>query len=292
MEVHDFNVHETGMPYLVMELLDGEDLAERIRRTAPMPLAQVVRIVQQVALGLDAAHREGVVHRDLNPKNIFLCRRLEGGVDVDDFVKILDFGVSKCREMQDITRENAVIGTPNYMSPEQADGLAVDVDERTDIFALGVLTWEMLTGQRAFDAGTTTGTLYQVQNLDPAPVAQIRPDVPELVDVVLGSAMAKPKAQRYPSVLLFSQGSHARPRTRIRGRVRRRYLAPRPTRPTPFRSSSPTSAARRSASCLSTTARPCARSSRPGSASPVTRSPWRTTASTAPRRPRQTIPIW
>src|SRR5262249_51351407 len=158
----------------------------RLRRSAPMPLAEVVSITHQAALGLDAAHREGVVHRDLKPQNIFLCQ--------GNFVKILDFGVSKVRDSaQVITRDNTIPGTPNYMSPEQAEGVMADIDERTDVFALAAVVWEMLTGRRAFDAATLSGTLYQVTRLDPVPVCRLRSDIPVRVDAVLRTAMAKHK---------------------------------------------------------------------------------------------------
>jgi DNA-binding response OmpR family regulator/tRNA A-37 threonylcarbamoyl transferase component Bud32 len=200
VEVHDFNV-ENGMPYLVMEYLEGEDLARRLsKQRLPMELDQVVRITQQAALGLDAAHREGIVHRDLKPQNIFLCRR-DGR---DDFVKLLDFGVSKVRDAkQPITKDDMLTGTPSYMSPEQAEGSGTEVDHRTDIFALGVVTWEMLTGRRAFEAATISGTLFQVVFLDPMPVQGLR--LPDPINAVLRTAMAKQKTARYPSVLVFAE---------------------------------------------------------------------------------------
>jgi serine/threonine-protein kinase len=198
--VHDFQVAENGMPYLVMELLDGEDLAARIRRAAPMALSEVVGIVHQIALGLHAAHRAGIVHRDLKPQNVFLVRRPDGS----DAVKLLDFGVSKYRDARSITRDNSITGTPNYMSPEQAEGAIADVDERTDVFALGAVAWEMLAGRLAFEAPTISGTLYQVVHMEPAALTRVRPDLPPAVDGVLRAAMAKPKRARYPSGLMLA----------------------------------------------------------------------------------------
>jgi serine/threonine protein kinase len=200
IEVYDFAVAENGMPYLVMELLEGEDLARRLARSAPMALDVVVRLTQQIALGLDAAHREGVVHRDLKPQNIFLCRRPDGS----DFVKLLDFGVSKVRDSSSITGDNMITGTPSYMSPEQAEGHLDDVDHRTDIFALGVVVWEMLTGRRAFEAPTIAGTLYQVVFTKLDLVHTTRPEVPSRVDVIIRTAVAKAKRSRYGSALLFA----------------------------------------------------------------------------------------
>jgi serine/threonine protein kinase len=199
--VHDFQIAQNGMPYLVMELLQGEDLSARIRRVAPMALGDVVAIVRQIALGLHAAHRAGIVHRDLKPQNVFLVAAAGGG----DRVKLLDFGVSKYRDAQPVTHDNSITGTPNYMSPEQAEGSIVDIDERTDVFALGVVAWEMLAGRLAFDAPTVSGTLYQVVHLDPPPLHRLRPDLPPIVEDVLAAAMAKLKRARYPSGLMLAE---------------------------------------------------------------------------------------
>jgi serine/threonine protein kinase len=149
VEVHDFNVTPEGEPYMVMEFLDGDDLAARIKARGPMSLAETSFILTQVASALEAAHAAGIVHRDLKPQNIFLCKRFGR----DDFVKVLDFGVSKMRDSSSVvTRDHSLLGTPFYMSPEQADGRVAEIDRRTDVFALGALLYEMLTGQMAFFA--------------------------------------------------------------------------------------------------------------------------------------------
>jgi serine/threonine protein kinase len=198
--VHDFRVANTGMPYLVMELLEGEDLAARINQTGPMPIGDVVTIAGQIAAGLGAAHRARIVHRDLKPQNIFLSRHND-----EDFVKLLDFGVSKFRDATTpITRDNTAPGTPNYMSPEQAEGLVAEVDERTDVFAFGAVIWEMLTGRRAFDAPTLSATLYQVVHIDPPQLRLLRPDLPPGVDAVLRAALSKKKKLRYPNVAMLA----------------------------------------------------------------------------------------
>src|SRR5260221_3283877 len=147
VEVFDYQVSEGGAPYLVMELLEGEDLSDRLKRQRRLPVAAVLRIVQEMAQALDAAHTAGVVHRDLKPANIFLCRR----AGRDDFVKVLDFGVSKLIDAATLTQEKAMVGTPLYMSPEQAVGTQ-ELTPASDVFSLGSIAFEMLSGLRAFAA--------------------------------------------------------------------------------------------------------------------------------------------
>ena len=197
VEVHDFNLAE-GQAYMVMELLDGEDLAGRIRSRGPMPIDGVKRVVDQVASALDAAHRAHIVHRDLKPPNIFLCRR--GGRD--DYVKVLDFGVSKVLDSASVvTRDHALVGTPYYMSPEQAEGRISEIDSRTDVFALGAIACEMLTGKMAFGAPTFSVALYKVCFVDPPEVHLLRPDVPPALSMVLRRALSKERFSRTQSVL-------------------------------------------------------------------------------------------
>ena len=195
IEVQDFNVTPDSVAYMVMEFLDGEDLAARIER-GPMPLERIVHIVAQVASALGAAHSAGVVHRDLKPQNIFLTRRRGS----NEFVKVLDFGISKMQcSSSVITRDQSLMGTPFYMSPEQAMGMVRDVDARTDVFALGAIIWEMLTGQMAFAAETIPGALYKVAHEEPRPVHEIRGDVPPGVSALLARAMAKDRDARVAS---------------------------------------------------------------------------------------------
>lgn len=201
VEVHDFNITPEGAPYMVMEFLDGEDLAGRLAKRGPLTVDVMARIVAEVCSGLDAAHNAGIVHRDLKPQNIFLCRRLGR----DDFVKIVDFGVSKVRDSASVvTRDHTLMGTPFYMSPEQADGLVQQIDSRTDIFAMGAIMWEMLVGRMAFEAPTISGAMYKVVHVDPPEVHTLRPDVPPAVSLVLRRAMAKEKELRYASVVELS----------------------------------------------------------------------------------------
>ncbi len=200
VDVYDFNTSEDNVSYMVMELLDGHDLSDRIRQTGPMPLSVAAGIIAQSCNGLQAAHDAGIVHRDLKPPNIFLCNKMGR----DDFVKILDFGVSKVHDSSSvITRDQTLMGTPNYMSPEQADGLNSEIDARTDVFAFGAIVWEMLTGKIAFEAPTISGTIYQVVHVNPPEVHTVRGDVPPAVSQVLGRALAKNKHERFERITEF-----------------------------------------------------------------------------------------
>ena len=168
--VHDVGVHDR-IPYVVTELLDGETLRARLKNGKMSP-ASAVGIVIQVASGLFAAHTRGIVHRDLKPENIFLTR--------DGAVKILDFGLAKVSDAAGANRQGdasalltdagIVLGTAGYMSPEQVRG--VDIDGRTDIFALGAVLYETLTGRRAFQGGSDADTLCAILEKDPAPIAE------------------------------------------------------------------------------------------------------------------------
>src|SRR6476660_5143239 len=153
VEVFDYQVAESGAPYLVMELLEGEDLADRLKRGR----VGIVAALRMIAEALDVAHTGGVVHRDLKPANIFLVKRGPR----EDFVKVLDFGVSKLIDSATLTQEKAMVGTPLYMSPEQAIGTQ-ELTPESDIFSLGAISWEMLTGRRAFAASSIPSILYQI----------------------------------------------------------------------------------------------------------------------------------
>ena len=201
VEVHDFNV-DGELAYLVMELLDGEDLASRLDRAGSLSTDAIMRILAQVVVALDAAHRARIVHRDLKPQNIFLCTR--GGRD--DYVKVLDFGISKLLDSSSaLTGEHALLGTPYYMAPEQAEGTPQDIDGRADVFALGAILWELLTGRRAFGAATLSAVLYKVCQVDPPDVHLVRPDLPPAVSMVLRRALAKDRTGRTPDVVTLGR---------------------------------------------------------------------------------------
>ncbi|HET6281990.1 MAG TPA: protein kinase [Polyangia bacterium] len=203
VQVIDFAQMPDGTPFMVMEYLNGRDLADELRTLGRIPTARVVDLLDQVANGLAAAHAENIVHRDLKPANIFLTplpgRRRE-------LAKIVDFGISKVRAMTvGLTRTQTVIGTPQYMAPEQARGQIRDIDARTDQFALGAIAFEMLTGRPPFTGEDISSILYQIVH-EPAP-ALVSLGFDELApfDPVIARAMAKDRDARYPSVADFAQ---------------------------------------------------------------------------------------
>src|SRR5207253_5461245 len=162
--------HENGSDYLVMELLEGETFADRLTHRA-MSADEVLRYGVEIAEALDRAHRQGIVHRDLKPGNVMLTK---------SGAKLLDFGLAKsgapvdltgATQQKALTQEGTIIGTFQYMSPEQLEG--VDADPRSDIFALGALLYEMATGKRAFEGKTKTSLIAAIVSGRPAPVSQI-----------------------------------------------------------------------------------------------------------------------
>jgi serine/threonine-protein kinase len=208
--VHDFNVLASGTPYLVLELLDGEDLAQRLAR-GPLPAAAALAIARQIGSALHAAHKADVVHRDLKPGNIFLTRTEIGGELVDQ-VKVLDFGISKIRGSQTVQTQDAVLlGTPQYMAPEQALGKNADIDARTDIFALGAIVYEMLSGRPAFMGSTLAEVVFKVVYDAPAPLGELAAGVPNNVVAAVEQALAKDPAQRFADVAAFINALTGRP---------------------------------------------------------------------------------
>ena len=202
VNVVDFGLAETGEPYMVMEYLEGEDLEHRLLAEGCLPIEAVVHITKQVASALGAAHARDVVHRDLKPANIFLVR-VPGELD---FVKVLDFGISKVKAARaKLTRATAVIGTPNYMSPEQAAGRVDETDHRADQWALACIVWEMLAGRTPFIADDPSPLFYQITTLDPPSLLQLVPELPPEVEGVLRKALAKKPAERFSTIREFSR---------------------------------------------------------------------------------------
>ena len=200
VDVLDFYETEDGQPYLVMEYLDGEDLAARLDRCHRLTPGNVALVMGQVGCALQVAHDRGIVHRDIKPENIYLVKSGEGGL----LAKVLDFGISKIRHRQSVvTQDLSVLGTPHYMSPEQAEGEVHDIDRRTDIFALGVLCYQALSGVLPFNAPTMPGVIYKICHSSPRPVTKLVPELHEDVDRVLFRALVKQKQDRYPRVDLF-----------------------------------------------------------------------------------------
>jgi serine/threonine-protein kinase len=200
VEVVDFNVTPDGRPYIAMEHLEGEDLSARLQRVGPAPLPWAVYVLDQVAAALAEAHQKGVVHRDLKPQNIFLCDR-EGR---DDYVKLLDFGISKLQGAQSmLTGSHAIMGTPFYMSPEQSGAIEQPVDLRTDVFALGVITFEMLSGQLPFTGENLAQIILKIAMKDPPDLGRLVPGVPAEVVAAVNRALAKEPGERFSSAREF-----------------------------------------------------------------------------------------
>lgn len=201
VQVLDFDTTEQGEPYLVMELLKGESLSERLEREGRLVISDAVRIVQQVASGLFAAHQASIVHRDLKPANIFLTQTAGEGTRV----KLLDFGISKrVGAGRSLTGEFDVLGTPDYMAPEQALGKTASVDHRGDQYALAVIAYEMLCGQTPFSGADVLEVLQKVVSIEAPPIERFAPHVPPAVSSVLRRGLHKSPDARYETVLRFA----------------------------------------------------------------------------------------
>jgi eukaryotic-like serine/threonine-protein kinase len=179
------------VPYMVMELLKGRTLGALLEAERCPALAQVVDIALGTLRGLTAVHDSGLVHRDLKPHNVFLVDDEDGA-----FPKLVDFGLSRRAGRTDLTTEGMLLGTPQYMSPEQAAG-RVDLDARTDVYTMGVVLYEMLAGRLPFPSGSLAETLDRVLHDAPTPLRQAAPAVPEPIALVVETAMAKDRARRY-----------------------------------------------------------------------------------------------
>jgi serine/threonine protein kinase len=199
VEVFDMDVLPDGSPFMVQEYLEGCDLGKLIENVGPLPLGRVVRIVVQICDALDAVHAAGIIHRDLKPENIFLVSR---GAN-PDFVKIMDFGISKIKtswveNSTVLTVPGTTIGTPLFMAPEQIVGSA-DVDRRADIFALGGLLYYSLTANYPFSGETLYEIWENICNELSTPVRRLRPDLPSDVEGIIGKALEKERDDRYSS---------------------------------------------------------------------------------------------
>ncbi len=200
VEVLDFNLLPTGQPYIVLEYLQGETLAARLVG-GRLPLEEALAISRQIGSALQAAHRAGVVHRDLKPENVFLCTPEE---DMPTRVKVLDFGISKIRGSQSLRTQDAILmGTPQYMSPEQATGRNATVDGRTDVFALGAIVYEMLGGQPAFAGGSLAEVVSRVVHGQPTPLRELAPALPANVLAAVDRALEKDPAARFQDIGSF-----------------------------------------------------------------------------------------
>ncbi len=200
VHVFDSGITDDGIPYIVMELLRGEDLRARIRRLQRLPREEAAHVVSQTLRGLHRAHEAGIVHRDLKPDNIFL-------VDRDDdplFAKIVDFGISKMTRRAGevgsgtLTRQGVVLGTPFYMSPEQAQALP-NLDLRTDLWAVGAILYECLAGRPPHGGDTYEQIIISICTTDPPDVRSFDPTIPTALANVVHKAMQRDRARRFQS---------------------------------------------------------------------------------------------
>ena len=226
IRVTDFGNTEDGRTFVVMEYLEGESLAECLSRESKLPEQRILRIASQTASALAAAHQKGIVHRDIKPENLFLLKRKE-----QDFVKIVDFGISKNLRQSDeqeeqprLTQTGMVLGTPLYMSPEQARG-DDDLDHRVDIYALGVIMYESAAGLVPFAGTNYLSVISQVLNNEPKPLREQRPELSEEFEAIVSKAMAKDRDHRYANAsemladlnALLDDPTHSTERAKITG---------------------------------------------------------------------------
>ena len=257
-EILDFGQMQDGTLYMVMELVRGENLADVLRREGPLPESRVIRIMKQVADVVGTAHRAGLVHRDLKPENIMVEPERNG---VSDWVLVLDFGIAKLRGTQAVdgkTRTGVLIGTPFYMSPEQCQGKPLDA--RSDIYALGVVMYELLTGTRPFDTTSDSVIPLLMKHIEerPRPMRAVKPDLQvsrELERLIMGALSKDPNWRPANGTELYAAldrvdrirtGKNLERTPRTADEVRRAAAARdrRDSGTRPVRSSAPSSAAR------------------------------------------------
>ena len=195
--VYDVNTSADGRPYIVAELLHGEDLGSYLERRGKLPTVEAVHIVRQVCHALGAAHAHGIVHRDVKPENVFLA-------GPSATVKVLDFGISKVAETSDgLTKTGTVMGTPDYMAPEQARGDRVDA--RADIYAVGAILYRALTGRKPFEGTDPMAILTAVLTQEPERPSTLEPSIPLSLELVVQRTMAKTPSERFQSMEALEQ---------------------------------------------------------------------------------------
>jgi serine/threonine protein kinase len=195
-DVYDIGRTSDGRPFIVAEFLEGRELADLVRERGRLALPYAIRVVRQICRALDAAHRKGIVHRDMKPENVFLVGDLE-----QPTAKVIDFGISKVTDASgapSLTKTGMIMGTPSYMAPEQARG--DKVDHRVDVYAVGAILYELCTGQRPFDRADPTATIMAVLLEEPERPCVLNPSLPETLELVIQRAMAKSPDARHASM--------------------------------------------------------------------------------------------
>jgi serine/threonine protein kinase/tetratricopeptide (TPR) repeat protein len=190
--IHEIGETEDGQLFIAMDYYDGETLKARIAK-GPLPVSEALDIAMQMAEGLSNAHRTGMVHRDVKPANVMITN--------DGEVKLVDFGLAKLADTTKVTKTGSTVGTIAYMSPEQARG--EDVDQRSDVFSLGSVLYELLTGRPPFEGNHELAVLYQIMHADPKPLVSYRNDLPEDLQRIVGRALEKDVEKRYQAASEF-----------------------------------------------------------------------------------------
>ena len=213
--VTDVGRLDNGAPYIVMEYLEGLDLSAWLQQRGRLPIEQAVEFVLQACEAIAEAHALGIVHRDLKPANLFVIRRSDGGLSV----KVLDFGIAKRTggaQGVNITSTAAVMGSPLYMSPEQLAS-SKDADARTDVWALGVILFELLAGVPPFLAETVPGVMLKITASEPSPLRDSRPDVPAALERIVLTCLEKDRSRRFPTIgdLAHALVDFGTPRSRV-----------------------------------------------------------------------------
>jgi serine/threonine-protein kinase len=232
VQILDFDVTESGVPFLVMELLAGRPLIEGAISGTPLEPRAALHIIDQIAQALAAAHAHGIVHLDLKPDNVILVPT-DGR---DDFVKVIDFGISRAIWHDRPGNEPLITGTPEYMAPEQTRGVATEIDHRSDQFALAALSYRLLTGHEPFAGGEPAVIFHQVVNVTPPLPSHWAPWLGAGVDAVIDRGMSKASVARYPGVAAFTEALAAAIDAVA---IDRRRFAREPSQPLPAEPASP-----------------------------------------------------
>ena len=202
VQIFDIGRTDSGAPFLVMELLEGETLFARSSREGPMPVKQAVSIVADVLSALQVVHAKGMVHRDMKPENVFLAGDAAGR----QITKLLDLGIAKARSPEAntpaLTETGAIVGTPYYMAPEQAMGVP-DIDGRADLYAVGGILYTLLAGRTPFRSSNVIALLRMIIDTDPEPIEKLRPDVPPELAAVIARSMERDREKRFPDAQAF-----------------------------------------------------------------------------------------